>query len=61
MTLDSLIFNAGALFFALWTAAVAAVTITAFGRDLLPWRAELDPADESHPADHLRPPSRTVL
>jgi hypothetical protein len=56
MTLDTLIFDAGTLFFALWTVAIAAVTIAAFGRDLLSWRAELDP-----PVDHLRPTSRTSL
>ena len=61
MTLDSIIFSAETLFFAFWAAAIAAVTITAFGRDLLPWRAELDPAHKSSHVDHLRSPSRTTL
>ncbi len=47
MTLtDSFLSNAGWLFFAAWTVMVAAVTIVAFGRDLLPsksprWRPRL--------------------
>jgi hypothetical protein len=40
MTLtDSFLSNAGWLFFAAWTVMVAAVTIIAFGRDLLPWKS----------------------
>lgn len=61
MTLDSLIFSAETLFLALWTAVIAAVTITAFGRDLLPWRAELDSDHNSHSVDHLRSASGTTL
>jgi hypothetical protein len=36
MTADTFLFDAGSIFFATWIAIVAAVTITAFGRDLLP-------------------------
>jgi len=53
MTADTFLFDAGSIFFAAWIAVVAAVTITAFGRDLLPSEAHLDPA-KSHsnrPAD----------
>jgi hypothetical protein len=53
MTADTFLFDAGSIFFAAWIAVVAAVTITAFGRDLLSSEAHLDPA-KSHsnrPAD----------
>jgi hypothetical protein len=40
MTLDSLLFNAGALFFALWIAVIAAVGVAAFGRDFFPPKVE---------------------
>ena len=36
MTADTFLFNAGSIFFAAWIAIIAVVTITAFGRDLLP-------------------------
>lgn len=46
---DWFLSNAAWLFFAAWTAIVAAVSIAAFGRDLLHWRPELDSADQSQP------------
>ncbi len=46
---DWFLSNAAWLFFAAWTAIVAAVSFAAFGRDLLPWRPELDSADQSQP------------
>ena len=36
MMSDSFIFSAGSLFFAAWIAIITGVTVTAFGRDLLP-------------------------
>ena len=50
MTADTLLFDASSIFFAAWIAIIAAVTITAFGRDLLP-EALFDAAQERHPAD----------
>jgi hypothetical protein len=48
MTADTFLFNAGSIFFAAWIAVVAAVTITAFGRDLLPSETHTD-SEKSHP------------
>jgi hypothetical protein len=48
MTTDTFLFNAGWLFFAAWSAVVAAVSIAAFGRDLLPWNPRPDPANSPH-------------
>lgn len=55
MTTDTFLFNAGWLFFAAFLAVIAGVTITAFGRDLLPENAHThpDPARKS-PADQSR-------
>ena len=50
---DSFLSNAAWLFFALWTVAVAAVSIIAFGRDLLPRTADVNPAPTSKP-DQVR-------
>jgi hypothetical protein len=56
MTLsDAFLSNAGWLFFAAWSAMVAAVSIAAFGRDLLPRRAHLDPSPTPQPAAQVRP------
>ena len=52
---DSFLFDAGSLFFALWIAIVAAISIIAFGRDLLPRSTHSDPAKRSQPADAIRP------
>jgi hypothetical protein len=51
---DSFLSDAAWLFFAAWTVMVAAVTVAAFGRDLLPWTADLNPSAESEP-DQVRP------
>ncbi|HEY6373308.1 MAG TPA: hypothetical protein VIX37_22215 [Candidatus Sulfotelmatobacter sp.] len=49
MTLgDSFLSNAGWLFFSAWGVIVAVVTVKAFGRDLLPAKAPLDPPAEPH-------------
>jgi hypothetical protein len=62
MTLtDSFLSNAGWLFFTAWTAVVAAVGIIAFGRDLLPRRAHLNPARKSQPADQVHPTQSSTL
>jgi len=54
MTADTLLFDASSVFFAAWIAIVAAITITAFGRDLLP-EAQFDAAQERHPAGPADP------
>lgn len=54
MMSDSFIFNAGSLFFAAWIAIITGVTVTAFGRDLLPSKAQADPAQTGRPATPLR-------
>jgi hypothetical protein len=57
---DSFLADAGWLFFAAWSAVVAALSIVAFGRDLLPWKARFDSAPESQPADRIRPSQPTA-
>lgn len=52
---DSFLADAGWLFFAAWSAVVTVVSIIAFGRDLLPWRTQLDSASKSQHADPVRP------
>ena len=60
MTLsDSFLSNAGWLFFAAWSVMVGAVSIVAFGCDLLPQRAHLNPAPKSQPTDQVRPRALT--
>jgi len=63
MTTDTFLFNAGSLFFAVWIAIIAGVTVAAFGRDLLPWNATGHPdpaAHKPHPADQVRPTQSSV-
>jgi len=48
---DSYLFDAGWLFFAAWSIVVAAVSVAAFGRDLIPSRASIDPTKPAIPAD----------
>jgi hypothetical protein len=55
MTADTFLFNAGWLFFAAWTAVIAGLTLTAFGRDLLPWNTT---ARKPHPPENVRPSAR---
>jgi len=43
MISDSLLFDAGSLFFAIWGLILAALSVTAFGRDLLPARTHVAP------------------
>lgn len=62
MTLtDSFLSNAGWFFFAAWTAIVAAVSIVAFGRDVLPRKAGINPASKSQPADQVHPTQPSTL
>ena len=44
---NSYLLDAGWLFFAAWSAIVAVVGIAAFGKDLIPFRAPLEPAPHS--------------
>jgi hypothetical protein len=55
MTTDTFLFNAGSLFFAAWIVVIAGLTLTAFGRDLLPRKAHPDPAHKPHSADQVHP------
>jgi hypothetical protein len=50
---DSLLFDAGFLFFAAWSLMLAALVLTAFGRDLLPSKAQIDPAQKAHGPNQL--------
>lgn len=62
MTLtDSFLSNAGWLFFGAWSVVVAAVSIIAFGHDLLPRRSHLNPAHTSKPADQVQPTQSSTL
>lgn len=51
MTSDSFLSNAGWIFFAAWSVVVAAVSIAAFGRDLLPFRARIESLPGSRHSD----------
>jgi hypothetical protein len=53
MTPDSFLFDAGSLFFAAWIAVLDAVSITAFGRDLLPAKSHPEPVRKPQSADRL--------
>jgi len=52
---DSFLSDAGWLFFAAWSIVVAAVSIAAFGRDLFPSRAHIDPHPNARPSDPVHP------
>jgi len=43
MMSDSIFSDAGWFFFALWSIVVGAISVTAFGRDLLPSKARVEP------------------
>jgi len=58
---DSFLSNAALLFFALWTAVVTAVSVVAFGRDVVPRRVRVSPVPKSKPTDHMRPTQSTAL
>jgi len=51
---DSILSDAGWVFFAAWSVIVAAVSLAAFGRDLLPSRMRLEPPPEARPIDPAR-------
>lgn len=55
MLSDSILANAGWLFFAMYSAVVAAVSIAAFGGDVPPAKANVDAARESTSADRVQP------
>jgi hypothetical protein len=60
MTIDSILFDAGSLFFAAWIAVITGVSLAAFGRDLFPSKPHLHPTGESHSADPARPSQSTA-
>ncbi len=49
MISDSLLFDAGFLFFAAWGLIIAALSVAAFGHDLLPAKAPHDPVRKTSP------------
>jgi len=53
--MDSLFSNAAWLFFVAWSVVVAAVSIAAFGRDLLPSRIRLDSSQNASSTDNAHP------
>ena len=53
MMSDSFLCDAGSLFFAVWSLIIGAVTLKAFGRDLLPSKAAS--AASRKPLDKARP------
>jgi hypothetical protein len=58
MTLsDSVLFDAGWLYFTALTVVVAMVSVAAFGRDLLAWKAQLDAAQQPQSQESTRPAS----
>jgi hypothetical protein len=52
---DSYLFDAGWLFFAAWSIVLAVVSVAAFGRDLIPSRVLIDPAQNAESARVDRP------
>lgn len=56
MLSDSFLSDAGWLFFAAWSVIVAAVSIKAFGRDLLPTKAAVEVFSKPRTSD---PPTST--
>jgi hypothetical protein len=59
MMSDSFLSDAGWLFFAGWSLVIAALGIAAFGRDLLPTRADSESTQKLH-AEHTVSPQHAV-
>jgi hypothetical protein len=55
---DSYLFDVGWIFFAAWTAIVAVISLAAFGKDLLPSQAPLEPLQSTRQS---KPPARSLL
>jgi len=55
MMSDSYMLDASWVLFGVWSVIVAAVSVAAFGRELLPFRAQLDSPQNVPPTDHARP------
>ena len=51
---DSFLSLASWLFFASWGVMIGAVSVAAFGRDLIPLRAQLDAPEKNPPSDTIR-------
>jgi hypothetical protein len=51
--IDAFLFDAGSVFLAAWALTLTSLCVVAFGRDLLPSKATLHPADR--PVTWLRP------
>ena len=55
MLSDSILANAGWLFFAAYSVVVAVVNIAAFGGDMLPAKAQVDASPKKSSADPVQP------
>ena len=51
---DSFLSNAGWLFFTAWSIILGAISVAAFGRDLLPSKLDLDPGPQTLTSDSIR-------
>jgi hypothetical protein len=56
---DSFLSNAGWLFFAAWSAILTALSVTAFGNDLLPSKASVDSPHATHSSTDPAGPSNS--
>ena len=54
MTADSLLFDAGSLFFVAWIAMIAAVSLAAFAQESHPSNIPSDRTSEHQPPDVMR-------
>jgi hypothetical protein len=57
MSSDLFLSDAGFLFFAFWSLILGAVSLAAFGRDLLPSKVPVDPSKPSGSPQSALPPS----
>ena len=57
---DSYLFDAGWLFFAIWSLLVGAVSVAAFSGDLFPSRERIEYGHDGGPARPVRPGHRIV-
>jgi hypothetical protein len=55
---DSYLFDVGWFFFAAWTVIVVVISLAAFGKDLLPSQAALEPLQSTRQSKR---PTRSVL
>ncbi len=61
MISDSLLSDAGFLFFTAWTVMIGAVSLAAFGSDLLPSKISPDPSNKPQALERVLPPGSSRL